>query len=381
MEYFQWFATTITGLEDLAAKEVEEEAGVTSVPDIGKIFFKGTVEHAVIVNYSSTMVNRVFLLLAREDVESLEDVYRVAKSLDYSWLIDPNQTFAVRAERHAKHLSFTSIEASAKVGRGIIDSYREKSGVKLRVNLDEPDLEFYCLLRDSEMLLGLDTTGLSLHRRYYRVYYHRASLQPTIASGMIKISGWSDRESLLDPMCGGATIPIEAAIKLKKIPPGLMRGDLRIGKLKFVDRWVLRDVEEKIKKGSGIEKVPDVVGVDVSPKSIEGAKKNVEAASVIDIVKLVVADVFKIGEWLNWEPDHIVTNPPYGIRMGIRDIANFYKRLIENIRRASPKSKLTVIVSKPTLFKKILDEEGYSIISTREIMYGRLRASIICSER
>lgn len=380
MEYFEWFATTVTGLEDLSAREVEELANVPAVPDVGKVFFKGMVKHAAIINYSSTMINRVYLLLAKESIETLEDVYKVARRLDYTWVIEPSQTFAVKAERHDKKLPFTSIEAAASIGRAIIESFKACTNVRLKVDLDNPDLEFYCLLRDSKMFLGLNVTGESLHRRYYRVYAHRAGLRPIIASGIIKISGWRN-ESLLDPMCGCGTIPIEAAIKLKNIPPGCMKKNSRLEKLKFVDSILIQQLKKKLVEDIDRDALAEIVGSDASPKIIEQARRNVEAARVSDTVKLEVRDCLKISDWLSWEPAHIITNPPYGVRLSMKHLVEFYRRFVENVGKASPSSRLTVIVSKPRIFTKMLEENSYRIISTREIMYGRLRTVIISAER
>lgn len=381
MEYYEWFATTVTGLEDLAAREVEELINTYVQPDIGKVFFRGGVEHASTVNYASTLINRVYLLLAREKIESLDDVYRIARKLDYSWIIDPYQTFAVRAERHDKQLPFTSIDAAATIGRAIIESYESSKNTRVKVNLDDPDLEFYCLLRGSEMLLGLNITGRSLHRRYYRLYAHRAGLQPTIASAMIKISRWRQGEGLLDPMCGSGTIPIEAAIKVKNIPPGLMRGEARLERLKFIDQLMINELKKKIERNIGKYAAGEIVGSDASEKSIEGARRNLEAAKVSDIVKLMVGNCLRLEDWLSWEPPHIVTNPPYGIRMSIKDVAEFYRRFVESIRKATPYSKLTIIVSKPKALTTILEEKNYTVRSMREVLYGGLRVTIISAER
>lgn len=378
---YSWFATTVAGLEDLAAEEAREIAEVDASPDVGKIFFEGSLEQAALLNLASTMLHRVFLLLAREDVRDLEDVFRVARRLDYSWLMDSGQSFAVRAERHAKQLPFTSMDAAAVVGRAVIESFRESVGVRLRVNLDEPDLEFYCLLRDSEMLLGLDSTGPSLHRRYYRVYHHRAALHPTIAAGMLRLAGWKREESLLDPMCGGGTIPIEAALAARRIPPGLRRGGLSMERFRFVGAEVLerarRMAEDRVEPGY----VARIAGSDASPRSIEGARGNAEAAGVADTVELLVADALRMESWLSWEPDHVLVNPPYGLRMGVRRPEEFYRRFARSLREASPSSKLTAIVSKPVVFTRSIEAEGYRVTLRREVMYGRLRAAIISAER
>jgi 23S rRNA G2445 N2-methylase RlmL len=117
------------------------------------------------------------------------------------------------------------------------------------------------------------------------------------------------------------------------------------------------------------------------PRVLKVLGGNIEAAGVADTVKLMIRGCLQMDKWLTWEPDHIVTNPPYGVRMNVRDIVGFYRRFIESIGKASPNSKLTIIVSKPKVFTRILEERNYRITSSREVMYGRLRAAIISSEK
>lgn len=376
----RFFATTITGLEDLAAEESYEIAGVEAEPDVGKVFFEGDLRQAILLNYSSQMLHRVFLLIVRENVETLDDIYRVAKNVDYCSLMDRGQSFAVRAERHAKHYPFTSLDIAATIGRAVIDSYREATGVSVRVNLDEPEVELYSLLRDSELLIGLNLTGSSLHRRFYRVFQHKAGLHSAIAAGMLRIAGWRREQSLLDPMCGSGTIPIEAALNARRIPVGLRRGGIAAEKLSFIDSDLLSQVAEELERRIEGSYYSPITGGDVSRKSIEGARRNAEKAGVSDTLTLLVADALKMREWLREEPEHVLVNPPYGIRMGIRYIAAFYRRFLESLREAAPVAHLTAIVSKPTLFTQILREKGYTPIQRREIMYGRLKATIIKAE-
>ena len=378
---YRFFATTITGLEDLAARECAEVAGVIAELDVGKVLFEADLRQAITLNLASRMLHRIFLLLARKDVETLEDVYRVAREVDYEGLIGREQSFAVRAERHAKHYPFTSLDIAATVGRAVIESYRESAGVRLRVNLDEPDVELYCLLRDSELLIGLNTTGGSLHRRFYRVYHHRAALHPTIAAGMLRLAGWRRDEALLDPMCGGGTIPIEAALLARKVPPGLRRGGLALERLKFVDPAALEEVARELKESTEPKYMSPILGSDASKRSVEGARVNAEKAGVADTVRLLVADALRMKEWLREEPEHVAVNPPYGLRMGIRDIETFYLKFLESLRKAAPSARLTAIVSKPTVFSRALQASGYQTLFERPVMYGRLKAVIFGAER
>ena len=378
---FKCFATTVMGLEEYAARECEELIGVEVKPDIGKIIFEANQEQLIKLNLTSRMLHKIFIMLARINVETLDDIYHCARNIEYSEFIEPDQSFAVKAERHSKDYPFTSLDIASTVGRAIIESFRESRGKRLKVNLDQPDIEFYCLLRDSEFFMGLNTTGKSLHHRFYRVYHHRAALHPTIAIGMLKIAGWNQRMSLLDPMCGGGTIPIEAGLMGLNIPVGLRRGELKILDLRFIDKKLIEKLSREIERSieSGLEL--SILGTDASPKSIEGAKKNAEKAGLTGKLKFLVADIFKIREWLQYTPDHIIFNPPYGIRMGIRDIKGFYKRICKSLAQASPTSTLTVIVSKPMLFSRSLAEAGYDVKQRIEVMYGRIRATIISATR
>ena len=351
-------------------------------PDVGKVIFEADLDQIVKLNLASRMLHRVFITLVRDKAETLEDIFRLARQVDYTQFIDPSQTFAVKGERHSKDKPFTSIDMAAAVGRAVIESFREKTGVRLKVNLDEPDVQLYCLIRDSEFFLGLNTTGKSLHRRFYRVFHHRAALQPTIASGMIRIAGWSREQMLLDPMCGGGTIPIEAALLARRIPPGAKKiHELALLKLNFIDQEkvskILRDLEQEIDN----EFKPKLMGTDASPKSIRGALMNAEKAGVSNAIEFSVKDIFKINEWLNENPDHILMNPPYGIRMGISKIREFYERACKCLAEAAPTAKLTVIVSKPGVFSKALQKAGYQILEKIQIVYGRLNATIISAER
>ncbi|RLG09504.1 MAG: hypothetical protein DRN68_01390 [Thaumarchaeota archaeon] len=378
---FKCFATTVMGLEEYAARECEELIGVEVKPDIGKIIFEADREQLTKLNLASRMLHKIFIMLARINVETLDDIYRCARNIDYSEFIEPDQSFAVKAERHSKNYPFTSLDIASTVGRAIIESFRESKGKRLKVDLDQPDIEFYCLLRDSEFFMGLNTTGKSLHHRFYRVYHHRAALHPTIAIGMLRIAGWNPSMSLLDPMCGGGTIPIEAGLMGMDVPLGSRRGELKISNLRFIEKELIEKLSRELEGSIKSELKLSILGTDASPKSIEGARKNAERAGLIDKLEFSIADIFKIGEWLQHTPDHVIFNPPYGIRMGIRDIKGFYRRICKSLAQASPNSTLTVIVSKPALFSRSLAEAGYEVKQRVEVMYGRIRATIISAAR
>jgi len=379
---FECFATTINGLERFAADECKQVAGVDAEPDVGKVIFKADVDQIIKLNLGSRMLHKIFITLARTHVEILDDVFRAAREIDYAEYIRPDQTFAVQGERHSKDKPFTSLDMAAAVGKAIIRSFEEKKGARLKVDLDDPDIQFYCLVRDSEFFLGINTTGKSLHRRFYRVFHHRAALHPTIAVGLLRMANWRKNEFLLDPMCGGGTIPIEAALMALGTPIGARKiNELAVSKLKFIDFEKIRKIAEELERSVDSAFRPMLMGTDASPKSIRGALLNAEKAGVSGLINFSVKNVFGIENWLKSEPDHVVMNPPYGIRMGISRIKRFYERVCSCLAEAAPKARLTVIVSKPGIFSKALEKSGYNILSKIPVVYGRLNAVLISAER
>jgi tRNA (guanine6-N2)-methyltransferase len=232
MEKLRFFASTVIGLEDVASKEVEGLIGVKVERDVGRITFQANVTDIYKLNLTASTINKIFIELCRSPFENINDIYKLAKNLDYTWIIDAQQTFAIRSERVGVH-NFTSMDVSRVVGQAVIDSFASATGGRLKVNLDVPDVEIYCLVRNRDFIMGINTTGTSLHKRGYRVYNHPAALKPTIASAMLIMGGWTPAKSIIDPMCGGATIPIEAALKAKGVPPNHTRRDFAFLKLKI----------------------------------------------------------------------------------------------------------------------------------------------------
>jgi len=373
-----FFATTFHGIEDVAAAEVSSLLDGEPVVDIGKVFFKGSVEDCARVNYACKTVNRVFLLLVSESVDGLSDVERVSASVDYAGYIDRCQSFAVRAERVGVH-PFTSLDVAAAVGKAVIESFRSATGVRLKVSLNNPDVEVYALLRDGEFLLGLDTTGESLHRRFYRRGYHRAALSPAVANSMVRLSGWKRTQSLIDPFCGSGTIPLEAVVNGLNLCPGLRRGGLRMERLVFFDRDVLLKVREQLCREERVGELLKVVGLDVSPRAVEVARSSLEAMNVGPVAVFLTGNAMRLEKYIQQDFDRVVCNPPFGIRLGLRDPQKFYTECFTSIRHACPESSLTVLVSKPAATIRALTASGWTPISIRKILLGNITAHIITS--
>jgi len=376
MERLRFFATTVIGLEDIAAMEVERLLGFKAEQDVGRILFEGKVSDIYMLNLKARTINKLFIQLCRSNFESLDKIYRIARNLDYTWIIDPQQSFAVRTERIGMH-DFTSMDVSRAVGQAIIDSYMNTVGKRLKVNLDEPDVEVYCLVRNDEFLMGVNTTGASLHKRHYRVYSHPAALKPTIASAMLKIGGWPQNNRLIDPMCGGATIPIEAALEAKGIPPGKWREDFAFLKLKICSRDDYEKLKAEETGGRRLEKGFTIFAMEKFAKHMEGGIENAKKAGVYEAINFKIGDATRIEDYPDVNFDLVVVNPPYGLRANPKEgVRKLYEKFLQALKNRLTGSTLVLITAASKRFREVAENAGMAVMDERKVWHGELLTSI-----
>jgi len=362
-------------LEDVARSELEEisKVVVESV-EAGKVFFKAGIEAMYSLNFSARTVNKLYLLLAREEFESLEDIYRIAKSIDYTEIINPWNTFAVRSERLGNH-NFTSIDVRRVVGQAVIESYLSSRSTRLKVNLTNPDIEIVVFIRFNEVLIGVNTTGESLHRRWYRVYNHPAALKTTIAAAMLRIGRYGG-QPLLDPLCGGATIPIEAAHSARKYPLLIFRYGYTYRKLPLHDPATER--EEALKLLERVDpSVYEICCMEISPKHLKGAVENAKSARVLNTISFLNRDSTRVESHRELNVELIVTNPPYGMRShNLKKIGLFYESLLKTLREVYSGVRLVAITASMSQFEEACEKLGIKLEHSRRVMHGGLPAKI-----
>jgi len=376
MRKVEFFATTSPGLEDLVCGEIKKLTGGSAVPDVAKVFFQTDIKNLYLLHLKASMLNKIFIALCRERFTKLEDLYRVARGVDYGWIIDKEQSFAVRSERIGVH-DFTSMDVSRVVGQAVIDSYQEAYKTRLKVNLDEPDVEIYALVRDDEFVLGVNTTGRSLHKRGYKVYEHPAALKPTIASAMLEIAGWPSGESLIDPMCGGATIPIEAAFKAYNIPPNHLRRDFAFLKLKFFSKEEFEEMREKILSQVKTDCSLKIFGMEKYAHHLQGGIRNAEKAGVLKAISFTQGDATIPENYPKEALTHIVVNPPYGIRMVPKGSPKgLYVGFIKALKKVAQNGTLVLISGAHKRFEEAASECGLEMAEARIVSHGDLWAKI-----
>ncbi len=367
-----FYSTCAPGLEDVAAKEIEELGGRITRLSRGRVYFEGDIKLVATLNYWGRTIERVILLLKEAQANNLDEIYGEVRGLDFS-IIKPHQSFAVRSKRVGVH-DFTSIDIARVAGQAVIDSYLASRSVRLRVNLDEPDVIVRVELIDSTLLVGIDTTGdEGLHKRGYRVYQHPAPLNATIAASMVRLSGWKCSEVLVDPMCGSGTILVEAAMMAGNVPPGKFRDEFAFTRI-FGDELLeeVKGYRENLEVST-----PTLIGIERFEKHIRGAKQILEFTG-FDFVKLMKGDATRLDEFLDaGGVDVLITNPPYGLRIGKKGIIqDLYSGFLNSASRVlKDGGRIVMITPEKELVRSLAESAGYSV-EERPISYGGIDAGI-----
>jgi tRNA (guanine6-N2)-methyltransferase len=363
------------GIEEVAAREVSEVLGLPVFGvSVGKVFFRASTRDIYRANYLLRTSTRVLVVLANTSFGTLRDIRDVASSLDYREFLAPGRSFAVRAERVGEH-DFTSVDVAREVGTAVIESYSSLTGVRPTVDLENPDVVLRVIVRGSSLLVGVETSGRSLHRRGYRVYNHPAAINPVIAAAMVYSAGAT--RTLLDPMCGGATIPIEFVHIRRHYPIALFRRDFAFRRFGIYEPDVDRDVLEELVAGVDMDSPVEAYCIDISWKAIEGARANLASSYTSDAVRLIEGDSTKVSTHPRVNVDAVVSNPPYGYRShNIRKIEGFYREVLTSLRNSYPGVRAVMVTLSHRQFSKAAEEVGVKVVGSTPVKHGGLLARI-----
>ena len=353
----KFWVNTIPGLEEVSKQEIEKLGGKILSLRHGKIILEGNESLIMKLNYLGRTFERVVWMLKECEVKNLEEIYKEVKEIDFGFI---KGTFAVKPLRIGNH-NFTSIDIGRVAGKAVVDSYYDAKKTRLKVNLDNPDVVIRTELIENKLYVGVDLSGESLHKRGYRKYQHPAPLNPCIASSLIYISKWN-KEEVLDPLCGSGTILIECVMIGRNIPPGKLR--------KFAFEKIFDLDFESFKKTIKENKEKfNLIGIEKFKKHIEGAKLNASVIGVVDTIKFIQGDITK----MHLESDIVITNPPFGLRIGSKKILKgIYKSLLKiNCK------KLVLITSEKDLLFNLISNSNFEIEKIYNVKYGDLDTVVI----
>ncbi|MBQ0724959.1 MAG: bifunctional 23S rRNA (guanine(2069)-N(7))-methyltransferase RlmK/23S rRNA (guanine(2445)-N(2))-methyltransferase RlmL [Cycloclasticus sp.] len=330
-QHSRYFASTAKGMELILADELTS-IGAAKVKDaLGGVYFEGDMEMALRACLWSRLANRILMPLASYAAQTPEELYDGAIKIDWSKHFDVSKTFAIDASIRRSKINHSRY-AEQVIKDAIVDQFKDNTDERPNVQRDQPDIRINAYINQDRVTLSLDLSGDSLHRRHYRAESVEAPLKENLAAAILTRAGWAkiaaDGGALYDPMCGSGTFLTEAAMMAADIAPGLLRD--YYGFLAWAQFspsiWQRLINEAQYRREQGLQKLPPIMGSDISIKHVGIAKANIKAAQLTGHIKVISAPLTKVEPDTSWKPGLFVVNPPYGERLGdIKQLATLYQ--------------------------------------------------------
>jgi putative N6-adenine-specific DNA methylase len=326
----KFFAPCPRGLEQVLAGEVAALGATDVVPAEGGVGFAGTLITAYAANLHSRIASRILWQIGSGRYRNEEDIYRGVHALDWNAYFDPGLTIRVNVASVGSPL--TSLEfITLKIKDAACDKFREQTGKRPSVDTAEPDVRIHAFLERERFTLYLDTSGDPLFKRGTKLMAGEAPLRENLAAGILTLCGWTPDQPLLDPMCGSGTLLIEAAQIARGIPPGYKR-EFAFQKLKNFDAAAWKRLTTEAEAGIRDKAPAGIFGGDLYGEALKLARANLESAGLADSVSLKQVNILEIAAPA--ESGVLVTNPPYGVRIGeLDELAAFYPKLGNELKK------------------------------------------------
>ncbi|MCF7978728.1 MAG: bifunctional 23S rRNA (guanine(2069)-N(7))-methyltransferase RlmK/23S rRNA (guanine(2445)-N(2))-methyltransferase RlmL [Chromatiaceae bacterium] len=385
----RFFVSAARNLESLLADELRGLGIETAVETRAGVDFSGSLADAYRVCLWSRVASRVLLPLSDFAAPNPDALYAGVREIDWSEHLGPEQTLAVSVDSARSQIEHTQF-AAQRVKDAIVDQIRERSGSRPSVRPIQPDLALRCRLFRDQAVLFLDLSGEALHRRGWRIQGGAAPLKETLAAALLLRAGWPEIAAgggeLIDPLCGIGTLVIEGALIAADIAPGLRRDYWGFSGWRGHDQaawsaWRTLLTEAKERRATGLHRLARsstrLRGSDLDPAAIKAAHANASHAGLaghVQFERQALEDcrpsrpssmdsgmAKPIPSAASSEPASnpapipglLITNPPYGERIGAEDLAGLYQSLGALLRIQFEGWRAAVLTGNPELGKRM----------------------------
>ena len=335
-------ATCLFGLEGILGDEIDN-LGYKRIETIdGRVTFEAPLEAIARCNIRLRTAERVLIKIGSFKAYSFDDLFEGTKKLPWSDYIAKDDAFPVKG--HSIRSKLYSIPDCQKIiKKAVVDSLGAKYKIRIfsETNI-KYQIEFFIL--NDKVSLMIDTSGAGLHKRGYRALAGAAPLRETLAAAMVKLSRMRDNVIICDPLCGSGTIAIEAATQACNIAPGLKRS-FASEAFPMLDKYVWMN-EREAARSEIAAPLTKIFGSDIDPAMVELANENAKKAGVANAVSFCVADAKRFASPIENARGTIITNPPYGERLGdLSEARELCKALGSNFKAAVPLWQMYIITS------------------------------------
>ena len=348
MDSEKFVAKTYAGMEEILKEELTALGATNCQIGTRAVEFEGDMAMMYRANYFCRYALRILWQVHEFTFRDNKQFYEQIFKFPAERLMDADNTLAFSVTMSGSMFR-TPLFAAQLAKDAVCDRFRDKFDQRPSVDKESPDVQFHLHIYNNHAALFLDSSGESLHKRGYRVSTHPAQISEVVAAAMVKMSGWHGECDLIDPMCGSGTILIEAAMQALNIPAGFFREHYGFERWKNFDRRLWQRVTDE---ADIRDDVPvNFYGSDISARFLGMAEANVKAARLSDFIRLFRKAMRDTQP--KRTPATLIFNPPYGERLDMEEIDNFYKEIGDTLKQNYAGCTAFLISSNTQAIKRI----------------------------
>lgn len=366
MRKFELIAPCHFGLEATLKKEIIDLGyDITAVED-GRVTFYGDEEALCRGNIFLRTAERILIKIGSFHAESFEELFQNTKNLPWEEYIPQDGKFWVAKAASVKSRLFSPSDIQSIMKKAMVERLKEKYHVSWFEENGESFPIRVFLLKD-QVTVGLDSTGVSLHKRGYRKLTAKAPIAENLAAALIMLTPWNRERILVDPFCGSGTIPIEAALMAANIAPGMHREFTAQNWGHLIDSREWHDAMEEAGDLVDMDVDVDIQGYDLDDDMVYIARQNAQLAGVERLIHFQKRSVSDLSHPKKY--GFLITNPPYGERLeDTQDLPGLYRTLGERYRALDSWSLYMI-----TAYEQAEKDIGRKADKNRKIYNGMMK--------
>ena len=307
-------------------RELEELGYVVDREVAAGVFIRGDIADCMHLNLHLRTGLRVLWEVSSFAARDGEALYRRAVRLPWETWIPSKGYVSIISSIRNETIDNTQF-ANLKLKDALVDRIRDKTGERPDSGNDNDKAVVFLYWHEEDVCIYLDTSGVPLSNRGYRVSPWKAPMRENLAASVIAAMRWDRKSSFVNPMCGSGTLAIEAALWAQGRPAGVMRENFAFMHLENFDQRAFLDLKKEAENTGTHEVDLKIIASDIDPEAIEAARRNAEIAKVDHLIDFEVCD-FRETDIPDTDSGVVVFNPEYGDRMGEEDeLLEIYKEI------------------------------------------------------
>lgn len=339
---------TLFGFEEILKEEIEA-LGFKDLKVLNRaVQLTGSWKDVYTLNFRCRLAISVLVKVEEFYVNDEDDLYKKAKRIDWTSFFDVDKTFAVKGAVFSTLFNHTMYPFLV-VKDAIVDAFRDKVGERPNVNSKSPQVMFDVYIKEKQVVISLNTSGVPLFQRGYRQETGEAPMNEVLAAGLLKLSKWDAKSTFIDPMCGSGTLVIEAALLAADIPSMIERQHYAFKNFKSFDEKSWEEVQAGVNRRPVKLDFP-IIASDEDGVVLQKAKRNAKAAPIGNMVSFDIKDVKDIE--VSAEKGTLICNPPYGERIGDH-IEELYELLGDTFKQKLPGFDCWIVTSNMDAVKHV----------------------------